>query len=112
MYIQYAQDLRDEAEATNTLTPVNEQGYFNINVSKELRRRSGADSVYSAVSDPAESSQRTPTSYEPNGTNHPESYGAANGLGISTSYGLSQDEQDLEDLKVRIKLPAMSKCTC
>lgn len=88
-----------------TLEPMQSNGYFNV--ADNMRRRSGGDSIYSAISTPddrngstrpgsAKSRRRTNSSYaHTNGLN-----GSRNGLGIKPGVGLGQEDADLEDLKV------------
>lgn len=83
------------------LEPLQSNGYFNI--AATLRRRSAVESVYSALSSPSEAknaSTRTASSlHRRTGSN----YANGAGLGINKSgYGTSQEEADLEDLKVRL----------
>lgn len=85
-------ELGDDHEPQ--LTPVNKNGY--LEVGGHVRKPSAADSVYSALSDPAEPDPRTPiapphTQALPNGNGYP-------GLGIDTQ--LQQDDAELEELKV------------
>lgn len=92
-----AGELTDDVEPH--LTPVNKNGY--LEVSGHVRKPSAADSIYSALSDPAEPDPRTPVAavhgqahVNGNGNGYP-------GLGINAS--LQQDEAELEELKVGSK---------
>lgn len=85
-------ELDDEA-GNQHLTPVNKNGYFKVD--GHVRRGSGADSIYSALSDPPEPDPRTPV-----GPTHPPfTNGDSHGLGIHSSH-FQQDDVELEELKV------------
>jgi myosin heavy subunit len=98
-------ELQDDNDGT--LEPLQSNGYFDI--AETLRRRSAVESVYSALSTPSEgrpgNTQNGPNMHQRNGS----SYLNGTGLGINSSAGYgatSQEEADLEDLKVSIVLPA------
>ena len=94
-----AGDLEDNDDGS--LTPLQSNGYFNVAVG--MRRRSGIDSVYSALSEqggPDPVSGPGPSVHERSTSERVN--GGLNGvLGIKPEYGLRQDEADLEDLQVR-----------
>ena len=98
-----AGELGDDDEPA--LEPLQSNGYFNI--AETLRRRSEIESVYSALSTPSASKttprQSNPALHQRNGSNSVNSAG----LGIKSEYGTSQEEADLEDLKV--SLPCKSR---
>lgn len=90
----------EEDDDDGALAPMQSNGYFNI--AETLRRRSAVESVYSALSTPSET-RNTPNRagsslHQRNGS----SYMNGTGLGIKSGYGTSQEEADLEDLKVRL----------
>lgn len=87
-----ASELEDETSGQH-LTPVNENGYFNLN--GHVRRGSATDSIYSALSDPAVPDPRTPVGP----THQPFANGDSHGLGIHNSH-FQQDDVELEELKV------------
>ena len=76
------------------LEPLQSNGYFNI--AESLRRRSAVESIYSALSTPPDTRNVSMQAAQRNGPGHIN--GA--GLGIQSTYGTSQEEADLEDLKV------------
>ena len=83
-----------------SLTPMQTNGYFNI--ADGMRRRSGVDSVYSALSEQEganASSGPGPSVHSRSGSSYTNG-GLRNGLGTKPGYGLRQDDSDLEDLKV------------
>ena len=89
-----AGELGDDDEPT--MEPLQSNGYFNI--AETLRRRSEIESVYSALSTP--SASRT---IQPSSAGHQRgASGYVNGAGlcIRPGYAASQEEADLEDLKV------------
>lgn len=90
-------ELEDDDDGT--MEPLQSNGYFNI--AETLRRRSAIESVYSALSTPSDariaSVQGAASLHQRNGS----SYMNSTGLGIQSHYGTSQEEADLEDLKVR-----------
>jgi len=94
-----AGELEDDDEPT--LEPLQSNGYFNV--VESLRRRSAVESVYSALSTPSEartnSNQASSALYQRGGS----AYINSTGLGIKSGagFGTSQEEADLEDLKVR-----------
>ena len=92
-----AGELEDDDDGT--LEPLQSNGYFDV--AETLRRRSAVESVYSALSTPSEARiAPNPTGsnlHQRNGSN----YMNGTGLGIKSAYGTSQEEADLEDLKVR-----------
>lgn len=85
-----AGEAADEVEPH--LTPVNKNGY--LNVGSHVRKPSAADSIYSALSDPAEPDPRTPVA-----PSHTQNGNGFHGLGIETQ--LEPDDAELEELKVR-----------
>ncbi|KAJ9605654.1 component of the polarisome [Cladophialophora chaetospira] len=94
-----AGELRDDDEPT--LEPLQGNGYFNI--SETLRRRSEIESIYSALSTPTTS--RNPAN-RPGSNGHQRSasgYVNGAGLGIKSVYATSQEEADLEDLKMYLE---------
>jgi hypothetical protein len=90
-------ELAEEEEPA--LEPMQSNGYFNI--VESLRRRSEIESVYSALSTPSANrngaAQRESGQHQRNGS----SYLNGTGLGIKPGVATSQEEADLEDLKVR-----------
>merc|ERR1711939_57846 len=80
------------------LEPLQSNGYFNI--AETLRRRSAVESVYSALSTPPETRNVSMQAGRPrSGSN----YLNGAGLGIQSTYGPSQEEADLEDLKMYLE---------
>jgi hypothetical protein len=97
-----SEELEDDQDGA--LEPLQSNGYFNI--AESLRRRSAVESVYSALSTPSEgrtaSAQNGSNTHRRDGSN----YLNGTGLGIkpNAGYGVtSQEEADLEDLKVSRK---------
>lgn len=94
-----AGELEDDDEPS--LEPLQSNGYFNI--AETLRRRSEIESVYSALSTPSANrnaaNQGRQSLHQRNGS----SYMNGTGLGIKSGYGTSQEEADLEDLKVSFR---------
>lgn len=90
-----AGELVDDVE--QHLAPVNKNGY--LEVGGHVRKPSAADSVYSALSDPAEPDPRTPAAPDHDQTHVNGKRNGYPGLGIESS--LHQDEAELEELKVR-----------
>ncbi|KAJ9645526.1 component of the polarisome [Knufia peltigerae] len=89
-------ELEDDDDGT--LEPLQSNGYFNI--AETLRRRSAVESVYSALSTPPETRNGSmQIGHQRNGS----SYLNGTGLGIQSTYGLSQEEADLEDLKMYLE---------
>lgn len=92
-------ELEDNDEPT--LEPLQGNGYFNI--AETLRRRSEIESVYSALSTPSASraapNQSGTSLHQRNGS----SYVNGAGLGIKAGYATSQEEADLEDLKMYLE---------
>ncbi|OAG41799.1 hypothetical protein AYO21_04034 [Fonsecaea monophora] len=94
-----AGELEDDDEPT--LEPLQSNGYFNV--AETLRRRSEVESIYSALSTPSATrnvSNRAGSGLLPrsistlmNGT----------GLGIKAEYATTQEEADLEDLKMYLE---------
>ncbi|EXJ66495.1 uncharacterized protein A1O5_10164 [Cladophialophora psammophila CBS 110553] len=93
-----AGELEDDDEPT--LEPLQSNGYFNI--AETLRRRSEVESIYSALSTPSATRNvpnRAGSVLQRNGSN----YVNGAGLGIKSEYGTSQEEADLEDLKMYLE---------
>ncbi|KIX08193.1 uncharacterized protein Z518_02849 [Rhinocladiella mackenziei CBS 650.93] len=94
-----AGELEDDDDGT--LEPLQSNGYFNI--AETLRRRSAVESVYSALSTPSETknppNQTGSELHQRNGSN----YMNGAGLGIKSTHGASQEEADLEDLKMYLE---------
>lgn len=109
-----AGELEDDDEPS--LEPLQSNGYFNI--AETLRRRSEIESVYSALSTPSANrnaaNQGRQSLHQRNGS----SYMNGTGLGIKSGYGTSQEEADLEDLKVSCRdlntkrMPALTVYRC
>jgi hypothetical protein len=91
-------ELEDNDDAA--LTPIQSNGYFNI--AENMRRRSGVDSVYSALSEQEglTSSGPGPSVHRRSGSNYANG-ALVNGAGIKHGFGLRQEDSDLEDVKVR-----------
>ena len=77
------------------MTPVNKNGY--LNVSEMVRPPSIADSIYSALSDPAEPDPRTPVV-----ASHEQLHVNGNGYGLGINGHLHPDDVELEELKVKL----------
>ncbi|KAJ9495549.1 component of the polarisome [Exophiala xenobiotica] len=80
------------------LEPLQSNGYFNI--AETLRRRSAVESVYSALSTPPETRNVSMQAGRPRSGSK---YLNGTGLGIQSTYGPSQEEADLEDLKMYLE---------
>ena len=93
-----AGELGDDDEPV--LEPLQRNGYFEV--AESLRRRSEIESVYSALSTPSAGRnaprQSNPALHHRNGS----TYANGAGLGIKSGYATSQEEADLEDLKVSL----------
>jgi len=93
-------ELGDDADEPS-MEPLQSNGYFNI--AETLRRRSEIESVYSALSTPSASrngpSRTESGQHQRNGSN----YVNGAGLGIKPGYTTSQEEADLEDLKMYLE---------
>ena len=81
-----------------SLEPMKSNGYFNI--AESLRRRSEIESIYSALSTPSASMNTSRRSDPAQDQRNGSSYANGAGLGIKSGYVTSQEEADLEDLKV------------
>jgi len=94
-----AGELEDDDEPT--VESLQSNGYFNV--TETLRRRSEIDSIYSALSTPSASRK----SQHQNGSSLHQRNGSSlvsgGGFGIKPSYGTSQEEADLEDLKMYLE---------
>ena len=88
----------DDENEPEAVEPLQSNGYFNI--AETLRRRSEIESIYSAISTPSTSrnaqNQNESSLHQRNGS----SFVSGAGLGIKPGFGTSQEEADLEDLKV------------
>jgi molecular chaperone GrpE (heat shock protein) len=73
-------------------------GYFDI--AETLRRRSEIESIYSALSTPSASRNAPNRSGSISHLRNNSNYANGAGLGIKAGYATSQEEADLEDLKV------------
>lgn len=83
-----------------SLTPLQSNGYFNV--ADGMRRRSGIESVYSALSEQDGGNAGSgpgPSVHERSASNHMDG-GLKSGLGIKPGFGVRQTEADLEDLQV------------
>lgn len=101
-------ELEDDDDGAKT--PMQSNGYFNI--ADSMRRRSGVDSIYSALSDQEHTngSGPGPGMHRRSGSHH-KSGGLTNGLGIKPGFGLRQEDSELEDLKVSQLLPHVVSST-
>ncbi|KAI1609541.1 hypothetical protein EDD36DRAFT_74183 [Exophiala viscosa] len=88
-------ELEDNDDGT--LEPMQSNGYFNI--AESLRRRSAVESIYSALSTPPDTRNVSMQAAQKNGSG----YVNGAGLGIQSTYGTSQEEADLEDLKMYLE---------
>lgn len=104
-----AGELEDDDEPS--LEPLQSNGYFNV--VESLRRRSAVESVYSALSTPSEtrtgSNQASSGLYQRGGSAYIN--GAGLGIKSAAGYGTSQEEADLEDLKVSVSRIMMGLAT-
>lgn len=93
-------EIEDDDEPT--MEPLQSNGYFSV--VESLRRRSAVESVYSALSTPSDartgSNGASSALYQRGGSAYIN--GAGLGIKSAAGYGTSQEEADLEDLKVNI----------
>jgi len=90
-------ELQDDDETS--AEPLQGNGYFNV--SDTLRRRSAADSIYSALSSPGNgNAAEGPGPEVEEHTGYENGNVMANGASSQLGYGLGQEDAELEDLKV------------
>ncbi|OCT49505.1 putative cell polarity protein [Cladophialophora carrionii] len=83
------------------LESLQSNGYFNI--AETLRRRSEIESIYSALSTPSASKNAPNRSGSNSHLRHDSNLVSGAGLGIKVGYATSQEEADLEDLKMYLE---------
>ncbi|KIW30718.1 uncharacterized protein PV07_02424 [Cladophialophora immunda] len=94
-----AGELEDDDEPT--LEPLQSNGYFNI--AETLRRRSEVESIYSALSTPSATRNAHTRAGSGLVQRNGSTYVNGTGLGIKSDYGTTQEEADLEDLKMYLE---------